>query len=223
MVKNTKPILSVLIEEEKRAKFSDLARRNSLSMGWLVNQAIDRMIEADSIDIYRGSIDAVNPALSPSTVGLSRSDVEELINSSIESIKVLSIEPTDIEKMVKTAIDDADIHRIVKDSIENTDIESIVKTSIEKHLQRISIDSTVRTEIEPLATTTTPVVQSYDERFAELVKTGITTTEIAQKLRAEGFKSARGGEITRKSVDNKLRRDESLKRIYDEAQSTSST
>ena len=223
MVKNTKPILSVLIEEEKRAKFSDLARRNSLSMGWLVNQAIDRMIEADSIDIYRGSIDAANPALSPSTVGLSRSDVEELINSSIESIKVLSIEPTDIEKMVKTAIDDADIHRIVKDSIENTDIESIVKTSIEKHLQRISIDSTVRTEIEPLATTTTPVVQSYDERFAELVETGITTTEIAQKLRAEGFKSARGGEITRKSVDNKLRRDESLKRIYDEAQSTSST
>ena len=223
MVKNTKPILSVLIEEEKRAKFSDLARRNSLSMGWLVNQAIDRMIEADSIDIYRGSIDAVNPVLSPSTVGLSRSDVEELINSSIESIKVLSIEPTDIEKMVKTAIDDADIHRIVKDSIENTDIESIVKTSIEKHLQRISIDSTVEPEIEPLATTSTPVIQNYDERFAELVKTGITTTEIAQKLRAEGFKSARGGEITRKSVDNKLRRDESLKRVYDEAQLTSST
>ena len=223
MVKNTKPILSVLIEEEKRAKFSDLARRNSLSMGWLVNQAIDRMIEADSIDIYRGSIDAVNPALSPSTVGLSRSDVEELINSSIESIKMLSIEPTDIEKMVKTAIDDADIHRIVKDSIENTDIESIVKTSIEKHLQRISIDSTAEPEIEPLATTSTPVIQNYDERLAELVKTGITTTEIAQKLRAEGFKSARGGEITRKSVDNKLRRDESLKRIYDEAQSTSSS
>ena len=156
-------------------------------------------------------------------MGLSRSDVEELINSSIESIKMLSIEPTDIEKMVKTAIDDADIHRLVKDSIENTDIESMVKTSIEKHLQRISIDSTVEPEIEPLATTSTPVIQNYDERLAELVKTGITTTEIAQKLRAEGFKSARGGEITRKSVDNKLRRDESLKRVYDEAQSTSST
>ena len=221
MVKNTKPILSVLIEEEKRAKFSDLARRNSLSMGWLVNQAIDRMIEADSIDIYRGSIGAVNPTLYPSTVGLSRSDVEELINSSIESIKVLSIEPIDIEKMVKTAIDDADIHRIVKDSIENADIESIVKTSIDKRLQRVSIGSTVDTEIEPLATITTPVIQSYDDRFAELVKTGITTTEIAQKLRAEGFKSARGGEITRKSVDNKLRQDESLKRVYDEARLTS--
>ena len=223
MVKNTKPILSVLIEEEKRTKFAEIARRNSLSMGWLVNQAIDRMIEADSIDIYRGSIDAINPTLSPSTVGLSRSDVEELINSSIESIKVLSIEPTDIEKMVKTAIDDADIHRIVKDSIENTDIENIVKTSIDKHLRRVSIDSTVEAEIEPLATTSTPVIQSYDERFAELVKTGITTTEIAQKLRAEGFKSARGGEITRKSVDNKLRQHESLKRVYDEARSTSDT
>jgi hypothetical protein len=223
MVKNTKPILSVLIDEEKRAKFSDLARRHSLSMGWLVNQAIDRMIEADSIDIYKGSIDTINHTLPPSGLGLSRSDVEELINSSIESIQVSSIEPTDIENMVKTAIDDADIHRIVKDSIENADIESMVKTSIEKYLQRISIDSTATTEIEPLATTTTPVVQSYDERFAELVETGITTTEIAQKLRAEGFKSARGGEITRKSVDNKLRQDKSLKRVYDEARSTSGT
>ncbi len=221
MVKNTKPILSVLIEEEKRTKFSDLARRNSLSMGWLVNQAIDRMIEADSIDIYKDSIDAINRTLSPSTVGLSRSDVKELINSSIESIKVLSIEPTDIEKMVKTAIDDADIHRIVKDSIENTNIESIIKTSIEKYIQRVSIDSTAKAEIEPLATTSTPVIQSYDERLAELVKTGITTTEIAQKLTAEGIKSVRGGEITRKSIEGKLRQNDSLKRVYDEARSTS--
>ena len=223
MVKNTKPILSVLIEQEKRTKFADLARRNNLSMGWLVNQAIDRMIEADSIDIYGNSMDTTTPTLYPSTVGLSRSDVDELINSSIESIKASSIEPTDIESMVKTAIEDADIDGIVKDSIEDADIENIVKTFIEKYLHRTSTDSMTDGKIEPLATTTTPIIQSYDERLAELVKTGMTTTEIAQKLTTEGIKSVRGGDVTRKSIEGKLRQNDSLKRAYDEARSTSGT
>jgi hypothetical protein len=53
--KNNKPILSILIDEDKRSRFSDLARQNNLSMGWLVNQAIDKMLESGSINIYTPS------------------------------------------------------------------------------------------------------------------------------------------------------------------------
>ena len=53
--KNSKPILSILIDEEKRSRFSELARQNNLSMGWLVNQAIDKMLESGSINIYISS------------------------------------------------------------------------------------------------------------------------------------------------------------------------
>ena len=223
MVKNSKPILSVLIEEEKRTRFADLARRNSLSMGWLVNQAIDRMLEADSIDVYRGSIDTANPTLYPSGLGLSRSDVEELINNSIDNISISPMDNIDIEGMVKTSIENADIKSIARNSIENADIENIVKTSIDKYLQSISIESLVKAEIEPLATSTNPASENYDQRLAELVKTGITTTEIAQKLTAEGFKNARGQELNRKSIEGKLKRNDSLKRVYDEVRSTSSS
>ena len=205
MVKNSKPILSVLIEEEKRTRFADLARRNSLSMGWLVNQAIDRMLEADSIDIYGGSIDAASSALYPSELGLSRSDVEELINSSIDKISISPIDNVDIENIVKTSIDNMDIENIVKLSIENADIENIVKLSIDKYLQSISIEALAKAEIEPLATSTNPANENYDRRLAELVKTGMNTTEIAQKLTAEGFKNARGQELNRKSIEGKLK------------------
>ncbi len=86
MAKNSKPILSVLIEEDKRTKFADLARRHSLSMGWLVNQAIDRMLDADSIDIYRDSIERVSAGLP------------------IESLVPASIDNTDIETLVSKSI-----------------------------------------------------------------------------------------------------------------------
>ena len=54
--KNSKPILSILIDEDKRSRFSELARQNNLSMGWLVNQAIDKMLESGSINIYTSSV-----------------------------------------------------------------------------------------------------------------------------------------------------------------------
>jgi hypothetical protein len=98
MAKNSKPILSVLIEEDKRTKFADLARRNNLSMGYLVNKAIDRMLETDSIDIYGDSTHtSVGNYVDSSVGGMNRTDIEELVKSSIAS--------TDIERLVKSYVD----------------------------------------------------------------------------------------------------------------------
>jgi hypothetical protein len=98
MTKNNKPVLSILIDEDKRTRFADLARRNSLSMGYLVNKAIDRMLEADSIDIYGDStVTSVGSYVDSSAGGMSRSDIEELVKSSIAS--------TDIERLIKSYVD----------------------------------------------------------------------------------------------------------------------
>ena len=100
MTKNNKPILSILIDEGKRARFADLARHKSLSMSYLVNQAIDRMLETDvTIDIHRDSIvtSVSSNYVDSSVVGMTRIDIEQLIKSSIGSI--------DIEQLVKSYVD----------------------------------------------------------------------------------------------------------------------
>jgi hypothetical protein len=96
MGKNSKPILSVLVEEEKKEQFAELARRNKYSMGWLLNDCIDRMLEADSIGIYRDSIGNIDntPNTQPdSTTGL---NIEELVKSYVDKL--------DIETLINTSI-----------------------------------------------------------------------------------------------------------------------
>jgi hypothetical protein len=135
VAKNNKPILSVLIDEDKRTKFADLARRHSLAMGWLVNQAIDKMIEADSIDVYRDSTHSSNTHI-----------------SSVESI--------DIENIVKTSIDSLDIENMIKTSIANLTTPSIDIAEVE-NLVNISIDN----RITPLTESVTELETYTQNQF----------------------------------------------------------
>jgi len=117
MTKNNKPILSILIDEDKRMKFAALAKRNSLSMSYLVNQAIDRMLETDSIDSsVVTSIGASAGTSIDSSVGGTIQTIEELVKTSIEAM--------DIEQLVKSYVDT---------SIEAMDIEQLVKSYVDNH------------------------------------------------------------------------------------------
>ncbi len=78
---NKKPILSVLVDEEKKRLFADLARANKQSMGWLLNQAIDKMLEYNSIYIYR---DSVNPIDGEAPKPLPSSDIEEVVRRYVD-------------------------------------------------------------------------------------------------------------------------------------------
>lgn len=135
MGKNSKPILSVLVDEDKKEKFADLARRYKYSMGWLVNDAIDRMLAANSIDIYNDSTGNIENAPkfdpvrvgSPDTMGISRANIEEMIKSSIGDL--------DIEEMVKSSIANLNTPSIGVD-----DVEEMIKTSIEIALEPIEAD-----------------------------------------------------------------------------------
>ena len=109
MGKNSKPILSVLVDEDRKDKFSELARRYKYSMGWLLNDCIDRMLESDSIDIYRGSV-SVEDIHRPSTdgsisIGISAESIDEMIRSAIASLNVPSREEFDtIDSRITSAL-----------------------------------------------------------------------------------------------------------------------
>ena len=87
--KNSKPILSILIDEDKRSRFSELARQNNLSMGWLVNQAIDKMLESGSINIYISSA-----TLTDNVTTTSAAYIDKLVKKAVEkhSASILDIE-----------------------------------------------------------------------------------------------------------------------------------
>jgi hypothetical protein len=127
MGKNSKPILSVLVDEDKKEKFADLARKNKYSMGWLVNDAIDRMLAANSIDIYSDSTGNIENPPKFDPVGISRADIEEMIDNSIGNL--------DIEEMVKSSIANLNTTSIGID-----DVEEMIKTSIEVALEPIEAD-----------------------------------------------------------------------------------
>ena len=95
--KNNKPILSILIDEDKRSRFSDLARQNNLSMGWLVNQAIDKMLESGSINIYISSA-TLTEDITTTSAGhidkLAKKAVEKHL-ASISGIEVMLINSID--------------------------------------------------------------------------------------------------------------------------------
>jgi hypothetical protein len=150
MGKNNKPILSVLVDEDKKERFADLARRNKQSMGWVLNACIDRMLAADSIDLCRGSIGDVVVAPKPAKVGLSVADVEELIKAYVDSnVTTSSIGINDVQEIVRASIEPAkteiletvktSIGNIPASSIDTNDIQKMVNESIEIALEPIGL------------------------------------------------------------------------------------
>ena len=108
--KNNKPILSILIDEDKRSRFSELARQNNLSMGWLVNQAIDKMLESGSINIYSSSVIPTED-IATTSVGISADRIDALAKEAIERY---SAEIFDVEVMLMNSI-----------GIVNTELEAL--------------------------------------------------------------------------------------------------
>jgi len=151
MGKNNKPILSVLVDEDKKLQFADLARRNKQSMGWVLNACIDRMLKADSIDLCRGSIGDAVIASKPAKVGLSIADVEELIKTYIDgNLQTSSIDISSVEEIVRASIEPVktelletvkvSIGNIPASSIDTNDIQEMVNKSIEIALEPIEAE-----------------------------------------------------------------------------------
>ena len=59
--------------------------------------------------------------------------------------------------------------------------------------------------------------KQWDEPLAELVRTGISTTEIANELTQMGYTNSKGNPIDRKSIESKFKQHPDLKTAYNNA------
>jgi hypothetical protein len=126
--KNKKPMLTVLVEEEKLQRFRDYASTQGLSMGAVVNQLIDRLLGGESsAESIETSIDNTIP-------------IENIVNTSIENNN------KSIEVSIAASIDN--YHKSIEEKIEES-IEGNNK-AIEK-LITVSIDSRLETLPPPLS------------------------------------------------------------------------
>ena len=149
MSKNNKPILSVLVDKDKKEQFADLARRNKQSMGWVLNACIDRMLEADSIALCTGSTGDAVTTPKPAKVELSVADVEEIVRAYVDNNLNTSSVGTDVEKVVRASIEPiktellemvkVSIGNIPASSIDTNDIQKMVNKSIEVTLEPITV------------------------------------------------------------------------------------
>jgi hypothetical protein len=99
MPTNKKPVLSVLIDGEKRSQFAELCARNSRPMAWAVNAFITRCLEKDSIALgASGAIDilASAPALTVDAEGLAK--LREIIIELRQDLKKAEAPPPHLEK-----------------------------------------------------------------------------------------------------------------------------
>lgn len=140
--------LSVIVAEDKLAKFKKFSQGINLSMGYLLNQAIDRYLANNSTEIFN------TPTGIPTTIGNNTpsvaakdSDMEELISTSIEahllnkSIGYLS--RADIEELISTSIESKSINS----SIGIAEVEKLVNTC----MVATNLDGSLRGEVEALA------------------------------------------------------------------------
>jgi hypothetical protein len=236
MGKNNKPILSVLVDADKKERFADLARQHKQSMGWVLNDCIDRMLAAGSIDIYVDSIGSTGNSQKSEKVGVSALDIEEIIKTYASThLDIPSIDSGNVEELVRASIETAlqPINESVREletytQSEFAAVRDELKKAIGGHVatDAIANQTTVsqifdEREEEPESTPTAQTPNSdYLDRLGELVGTGMNTREIAQKLTDEGFTNREGGAISRKSIESKLKSNHELKEIYTNARTS---
>lgn len=118
MGKNTKPMLTVLVEGDKLQQFRDYALAHNVSMGWVVNRLIDRVLSGD-LDVLTDL--SSTGSLGISSTGVSREDVEKMIKDALDEFST-GISPEYIESLINTSIDNLDIeslHRKYIDSFQS--------------------------------------------------------------------------------------------------------
>jgi hypothetical protein len=210
MGKNNKPILSVLVDEDKKEKFAELARRSKYSMAWLLNDCIDRMLAADSIHIYSDSI-GVSVGVSPEPPSaISRTDIEDIARGSIE----VFVQPINrsVEELRSELAEVSEFARNLQGEIVKVQKALNVGVVPPPHIEKVKVVARPdRLESNSI------VVNDWDNVLSELVRTGMRSTGIAEKLTEMGYTNSKGGAVDRKLVERRLDRLPELKEIYRKA------
>jgi hypothetical protein len=148
-----------------------------------------------------------------------------LVKSYVSSLNISPIDPINIEELNRISIETAlaPLKKSVSELETYTRKQFAAVRDEFKSIRdsEVTTESTATIETTPAKTNTPapvkPVNDSYIDRLAELVGSGMTTKEIAENLTAEGFTNTKGGDLTRKSIESKLDSNQDLKQIYDNA------
>ena len=100
MGKNTKPMLTVLVEDNKLQQLRDYAAARQVSMGSIVNRLLDRLLSGE----LDGTIDSPSKSLENYPLGLTREAVEEMLNTSRDN-EPIGVSREVLEKYVEAALD----------------------------------------------------------------------------------------------------------------------
>jgi F0F1-type ATP synthase membrane subunit b/b' len=132
MGKNKKPMLTVLVEEEKLQRFRDYASLQGISMGAIVNQLIDRLLSGES-----------SPEPIESSIGNSNKYIETMMTRTIDKYR------KSIEKKIALSIDN-----------NNKSIEAIIANSIGNNNE--SLEQTMAASMDNYTKTLPPTLSLQD-------------------------------------------------------------
>lgn len=104
MPTNKKPVLSILIDGEKRGQFAELCARHGRPMSWAVNAFITRCLEQDSIALGASGaieIDTVLDSPLATTVDMEGlAELREMIAELNRNLKVVKVSPSHTNESV---------------------------------------------------------------------------------------------------------------------------
>jgi hypothetical protein len=174
MGKNTKPMLTVLVEGDKLQQFRDYALSKEVSMGWVVNRLLDRVLSGE-LDVMGDSpsIEKARGYVENTSTGLTREDVESMIKSSILNLNIPSIDSGNVEELVRASIETAlqPINESVRELETYTQSQFV---AMRDELKKAIGDRSVTTEsiatIETTPAKTTPLKEGEYISFTQLAK-----------------------------------------------------
>jgi hypothetical protein len=145
---------------------------------------------------------------------LERLDRLESITSQLQNVRLNPINtPT---STLPSNVPDQSNHLPSQTSIESPEPETRQPLEVDSQQSLSSpLPSTIPSQV-PTEQILDP--KQWDEPLAELVRTGISTTEIASKLTRRGYTNSKGNPIDRKSIESKFKQHPDLKAAYDNAQ-----
>jgi hypothetical protein len=146
MGKNTKPMLTVLVEGDKLQQFRDYALSKEVSMGWVVNRLLDRVLSGE-LDVMGDSpsTEKARGYVENTSTGLTREDVEIMIKSSILNLNIASIDSSAIEELTRVSIEIA--LEPIKQSV--SELETYTRSqfaAVRDEIKRAISDRSVTTE-----------------------------------------------------------------------------
>ncbi len=137
--------LSVIVAEDKLAKFKKFSQGINLSMGYLLNQAIDRYLANNSTEIFNTPTGIPTTPIGNNThpVTPKEDNIEELINTTIETY--LSNKP--LNDRLSIGIDE--VKHLIKTSIDSIELEASIDVKVTPLVEQLAeLEIYTRSQVE---------------------------------------------------------------------------